>query len=316
MKLDYFDCISISLIPVNIRGDRAGRQLKPRISLDFCDIAVVGPVSTLETPAAGVVRRLLKRLPAFSPVAVKLMGLVADENVSFKEVAKLIALDPALSGETLRIANSGLYNRRQPVQSVLHAIAIVGLERLTRLAVTAALWRGLPNRSSLFMKAWWRHNLATALVAEHSSTQPIDYAYTAGLLHGVGQLALFEHAGREYAELVTHAVLNGLSLEDTERASYGTDHAELAGLILEAWGLPEKVQDAAALHHWAPTGNLLTDEVQIGCAVAEHIGFGACGCHRLLAAENFSPALAELIHNQPLLDVVATEVNGIECSLL
>ena len=61
------------------------------------------------TPAGAVVSQFLKRLPAFSPVAVRLMALVADENVSFKEVAKLISLDPALSGETLRMANSGLF---------------------------------------------------------------------------------------------------------------------------------------------------------------------------------------------------------------
>ena len=70
-----------------------------------------------------VVSQLLKRLPSFSPVAVRLMAMVADENVCFKEVAKLISLDPALSGETLRMANSGLYGRRQEIQSVLHAIA-------------------------------------------------------------------------------------------------------------------------------------------------------------------------------------------------
>jgi len=46
-----------------------------------------------------VVSSFLKRLPAFSPIAVRLMALVADENVSFKEVAKLISIDPVLSGE-------------------------------------------------------------------------------------------------------------------------------------------------------------------------------------------------------------------------
>src|SRR5689334_6099125 len=102
---------------------------------------MVGSASTIGTPANAFVAKFLKRLPAFSPVAVRLMALVSDENVCFKEVAKLIALDPALASETLRMANSGLFSRRQEIVSVLHAIAIVGLERLTHLAVTAALWR-------------------------------------------------------------------------------------------------------------------------------------------------------------------------------
>jgi HD-like signal output (HDOD) protein len=249
-------------------------------------------------------------------VAIKLMALVADQNVSFKEVAKLISLDPALSVETLRMANSGLYARRQEIVSVLHAIAIVGLQRLTQIAVTAALWRGLPNRTSPFMKAWWRHSVAAALIAEQTAVVPIDHAYTAGLLHGIGQLALFEYGAEGYVHLVNDSVTNCEDLQGNERAAYGTDHAELAGLILEAWRLPEILQDAAALHHWPNVGNKLADAVQLGCIVAEHIGFGACGCHRQLAAEDFPAPVAEVIENKPLLDVFATEVNSIECSLV
>jgi HD-like signal output (HDOD) protein len=269
----------------------------------------------MRTPARAV-SQFLKRLPAFSPIAVKLMSLVADENVSFKEVAKLIALDPALSGRTLRMANSGLYARRQEVHSVLHAIAIVGLDRLTQMAVTAALWRGVPHRTSPFVKAWWRHSVATALIGEHTAVMPIDHAYTAGLLHGVGQLALLEHGGQEYVQVVNESVSSGLDLQENERAAYGTDHAELAGLILQAWGLPEALQDAAALHHCPNAGSRLTDAVQMGCIVAEHIGFGTCGCHRQLVAEDFPAQVAEVIGNQHLLDVFATQVNSVECSLI
>jgi HD-like signal output (HDOD) protein len=289
---------------------------KPQIPAGFRDKGQVGSVSTIATPPGAVARKLIKRLPAFSPVAIRLMALVADQNVSFKEVAKLIALDPALSGETLRLANSGLYARRQEIQSVLHAIAIVGLDRLTQMAVTAALWRGIPNRTSPFMKAWWRHNVATALIAEQTAGTPIDHAYTAGLLHGVGQLALFEHAAQDYVQLVNDSVANGLDLLQNERTAYGIDHAELGGIILESWGLPEVLQDAASLHHWPNVGGKVADAVQLGCVVAEHIGFGACGGHRQLAADVLPHPVTEVIGNKPLLDVFATEVNNIECSLL
>jgi len=248
-------------------------------------------------------------------VAVKLMALVGNEDVSFKEVAKLISLDPALSGETLRMANSGLYARRQEIVSVLHAIAIVGLQRLTQIVVTAALWRGIPNRTATFVKAWWRHSVATALIGDQTGALAVDQAYTAGLLHGIGQLALFEHGAEDYVRLVNDSVTDGLDLMENEREAYGTDHAELAGLILEAWGLPEVLQDAAALHHWPNVGGQLADAVQLGCVVAEHVGFGACGCHRQLAAGEFPAHVAENIGNKAMLDVFATEVNSIECSL-
>jgi HD-like signal output (HDOD) protein len=144
---------------------------------------------------------------------------------------------------------------------------------------------------------------------------PIDHAYTAALLHGIGQLALFEYGAEGYIQLVSDAISSGLDLQESERAEYGTDHAELAGVILEAWGLPEVIQDAAALHHWPDAGGQLTDAVQTGCLVAEHIGFGACGGHRQLLAGDFSTPVAEIIGNKALIEVFATEVNGIECSL-
>lgn len=276
----------------------------------------MGSVSTRGTQAGAPADKFLKGLPAFSPVAVRLLSMVADENVSFKEVAKLISFDPVLAGETLRVANSGLYGRGHEIQSVLHAIAIVGLHRLTRVVVTAALWRGIPNRTSPFMKAWWRHSLATAMIAEHSATLPIDHAYTAGLLHAIGQLALMEHGEADYSALANESVANGLDLQEAERAAYGIDHAELGALILESWGLPESVQDAAGLHHWPNPLSDLAEAVQTGCVVAEYAGFGSCGCHRHLAAEAVSPEIAAIIKNQALLDVFATEVNNIECSLI
>ena len=270
----------------------------------------------MKTPAGAVVSQFLQRLPAFSPIAVRLMAMVADENVSFKEVAKLISLDPVLAGETLRMANSGLFARRQEIRSVLHAIALVGIHRVAHIAVTAALWRGIPNRTSPFMKAWWRHSIATALIAEETSTAAADYAYTAGLLHGVGQLALSVAQGTGYAHLVNDSVAQNIDLLENERTAYGTDHAELAGLILEAWGLPDSVQDAAALHHWPNPVSKVAEAVQLGCVAAEHIGFGACGWHLQLAAQNFPEPIAQVIANKHQLEEFATAVNGIECSLL
>jgi HD-like signal output (HDOD) protein len=69
------------------------------------------------------------------------MSVLADERASFKEVARLIALDPVLAGEVLRLANSGLYGRRFKVYSVLQAIAMLESAKVSQIAVTAALWR-------------------------------------------------------------------------------------------------------------------------------------------------------------------------------
>jgi len=259
---------------------------------------------------------LLKHLPTFSPVAIKLMALVADENVSFKEVAKLFSLDPVLAGQVLRLANSGLYGRHAPVQSVLHAVAILGLKNISRIAIMAALSYGIPRHTSPWMRNWWRHSVAAALIADHVGveTLDVDFGYTGGLLHAIGQLPLFQHAPKEYSELVDAAHAGGLDLMQCERERFGADHAELAGLIVAQWGVPRSLQQAVSECHIPDASEPLTAAVWAGCWYAESMGFGRCGC---------LPAIGDTISehmprplDKYLLDVLAVDVNSIEHSFI
>jgi putative nucleotidyltransferase with HDIG domain len=260
-------------------------------------------------------RRLLTRLPPFSPVAVRLMSVLADERAPFKEIARLIALDPVLAGEVLRLANSGLYGRWLRVSSLLEAIARLGTARLSQIAITAALWRGLPRRTAPFVREWWRHSIAAALLAQQCGQDlPTDHAYTAALLHGIGQLALFEDAPDDYPNLVERVYADGADLLDYERDVFHVDHASLAGLILESWGLPEKLCEAVARHHDMDEDRGLALAVQTGCATAEHVGFGRCGCPEHAGADVAGPSAA-LLANNTLLESLVVQINQIECSL-
>jgi HD-like signal output (HDOD) protein len=260
-------------------------------------------------------RRLLAHLPVFSPIAVRLLSMLGDERTSFKEVVRLIALDPVLSGEVLRVANSGLYGRWIKVSSLLEAIAKLGTGRLIQIVVTAALWRGLPRRTAPFVRDWWRHSVSAALIAQQCSHDlPMDLAYTAALLHGIGQLALFEDAPHDYPTLVERAYADGLDLLACERDVFSLDHESLAGLILQTWGLPEKLCDSVAKRHDAGTNTLLVLAVRMGCAGAEYVGFGRCGCREHLATD-FAGPLAELLAGDSILDPLVVRINEIECSL-
>jgi len=260
-----------------------------------------------------ITHRFLGRLPAFPPIAVRMLSALAQEDVAFKEVARLIGLDPALTGEVLRLANSGLYGRQFEVCSIRHAIAMLGLGTISQITTTAALWRGLRRRGSPFMKDWWRHSIAAALIARHSSKDlGPDFAYTAALLHASGQLALIEDAPEDYPKLIESAYADGRDLLACERDVFGVDHALLAGLILQSWGLPEELSDAAAKHHDAITSVPLVLAVQIGCAAAGYAGFGRCGCDQGLSG--CGPP-AELLAGDYLLETLVAEVNQIECFL-
>lgn len=258
---------------------------------------------------------LIKRLPPFSPVALRLMTLMGDQEVSFKDVAKVFTLDPVLAGRVLQLANSGMYGRQFPVQSVLHALAVLGLKNVSRIAITAALSTGLPRKTSPWIRTWWRHSIATALVADRVATAKLDpgYGYTAGLLHGIGQLALFQDAPEEYPKLMEAARAEGTDLLYSERQMFGVDHAELAGLIMAEWGLPHNLELAAANYRMAHPKDALTASVQTGCCYAESQGFGNCGCLPALGED--VPGDPERALEQYPLEFLAVDVNRIECSL-
>jgi len=258
---------------------------------------------------------LLRGLPVFSPVAIKLMDLVSDENVSLKQVAKLFSVDPVLAGQVLRLANSGMYGRQIAVQSVLQAVARLGLTNITRIAITAALSCGFPRATSPWRHAWWRHSIAAALIADHVGivSLGLDFGYTAGLLHAVGQLALYQHAPRDYPGFLDAVDRANADVLERERERFGADHAQLGSLMLSEWGLPSPLRVAISDRH-APSGaDTLAAAVQAGCYYAEAQGFGPCGCRSGLC--DVHPGRFGKTLDRYLLDVLAIEVNRIEWSL-
>ncbi|HXN47660.1 MAG TPA: HDOD domain-containing protein, partial [Bryobacteraceae bacterium] len=77
----------------------------------------------------------LDRLPPCSPILSKLLATIAREDVSFAQVATLIESDTVLAGNVLKVVNSALYGFRGTVNSVRHAVAILGVDRLRNLSL-------------------------------------------------------------------------------------------------------------------------------------------------------------------------------------
>src|SRR5947207_5494854 len=93
----------------------------------------------------------LDKLPPFSPVLTRLLATLADEDVSFGELAAIIETDAVLTGNVLRVVNSPLYGRRSSITSVRHAVAILGAVKTRNLVLSLSLsktWArsGVPRR--------------------------------------------------------------------------------------------------------------------------------------------------------------------------
>ncbi len=136
----------------------------------------------------------LLELPPFSTVAVKVLQLVSSDFSELKALSNLIGSDPAFSGAVLRIVNSPLFGMRKQIASVFDATVLLGLERIKGVALTIGIRTYLQDTLEVpAIKGCWRHSLACAIIGRElarGSEVKEDIAFTAGVIHDIGRLAL------------------------------------------------------------------------------------------------------------------------------
>jgi len=284
-------------------------------------------VQTIERPRADTTPWALESLPPFPPVAARLLRLVSNEIASFKEISDVIRTDAAISTEVLRLSNSAILGLRYEVKSVLHAVTLLGVERLKGLVVTVALRDFLCSiRHHQAFTRCWRHNLACALISESLADACwIDkgIAYTAGLMHDLGRLALLAAHPDEYGQLL-QSCDNPAAMLARERAAFGLDHAQAGHWLAADWELPDELSDVMASHHEPSSGDpsSLGNLVALGCRMADSFGFPVCGDAQELDRQWIEarlPATAWM-KMEPQLDAIAAgvalKINLFECDFL
>lgn len=136
------------------------------------------------------------------------------------------------------------------------------------------------------MRTIWRHNLACALIAQQlasAGTMDRDIAYTCGILHGIGLLALAVIRPREYIDLLGTFIGTRMSMLAKERAIFGIDHSELGKKLVEEWKLPEEFSIAmSGPYAPRPTDGRwgLPEIIGVSCRMADTAGFAPfSACH-------------------------------------
>jgi len=226
------------------------------------------------------------RLPPFPQVALRVLQLANNENLQLHQLSELISSDPAFASEVLTVANSLLYAPRFPASSVLQAIAVLGANNLQGLCLTVGV-RGYMGKalSQPAMRAIWRHNLASALIADQVASVGFidrDVAYTSGVMHDIGRLALAVIRPREYTLLLETHSGPPVSILKVEHELFGWDHCQAGRQLIVDWKLPPEFEAIAAEHHEPRQKNGswgMVDLINVSCRMADAAGFPAfAGC--------------------------------------
>jgi putative nucleotidyltransferase with HDIG domain len=124
----------------------------------------------------------------------------------------------------------------------------------------------------------WCHSVACAIIAQRvagATSCDEESAYTAGILHDIGRIAMAVGVPSVYDRLIAQGANEPSDLLASERAFYGIDHCQAGSGLVRAWGLPQDFLAITAHHHQqdaSATG--VRAIVTSSCSLADSLGFG------------------------------------------
>ena len=234
--------------------------------------AVLRPIARDELLAA------VRDLPSLPSVLLELVESLGHEELSAAQYSAKISRDQALAAKTLRLANSSFYGRGRQVRSVAEAIVVLGLRTVRGVVTAAGLADTFRRYPGFDHCAFWRHSIGSALcaqsLADELGREDGDLAFTVGLLHDIGRLALASAFASAYAEVEQWRRDKDCLGDDAERAVLGIDHAEVGGLIARQWNFAPAIVDAIREHHAPPAATevTLTGIAHVADAIAHALG--------------------------------------------
>lgn len=235
-----------------------------------------------------VIRRLdsLSTLPC---VAARFLSHLLQAQPS--ALAETIESDPALTAKILSLMHQHRLSCPDENPSVHQA-----LDRLPAHAVRQALLSvkvypafSRDEHRVMFRKQLVVHCLAVACCAEDiaeiiSPQMDSQLAYSAGLLHDIGKLALDEAMPRSFAGIVEQAQSQQAGTRTLEQKHLGLDHTILGKRLAMRWHLPDQIALAIWLHHSnvnliskSMTQARIAHVVQLADLIARQCGIGRSG---------------------------------------
>ena len=240
----------------------------------------------VEAPA-GIVELVNKtvELPTIPAVLTRLNGVMANPEASAKDVAAVIAADPAVATNLLRIVNSPYYGLQVRVSSVDLAVSILGFNMTRKVALKAAVFSVFAKKKdpeqTFDFKGFWRHAVFTGVAARTLGGASRNLAkasggdlYMCGLLHDIGKIILLEKQHDRYVAMLAEATRTQRPEIEVERERFGFTHADVGSVLAIKWFLPEDLTTAIRYHH-APAKDPFHQSLSSLVHIADHLAWDA-----------------------------------------
>jgi len=267
-------------------------------------------------------------LPPLPAVGVRLLRMARQpiDQIDVHKLASLVDTDPALALRILKLANSSYYSPVNEVTNLGQALMLIGPQEAVQTLSYFVLSNSMPrikNLDHFSLDDFWAHSWACALAARmlcHPANEihslPGDL-YLAGLLHGVGKLALAQALPEQFDRCLFEANQAGRSLVLVEKEILGYSENELAQRLLQSWELPESIRQVIGCFPEPETAPVQLREqaavLQFAQVVANMSGIGSTGVAGEMDLENTwlvnqgsSPLARPELREKALLEILET----------
>lgn len=195
-----------------------------------------------------------ERLPSLPAVAVRVLELTSDQQVSFKELADTITNDQAIASKVLRTVNSSFYALRKPCASINQAIVMLGLSAVKTLALGFSLVSTLSKYKAdgFDFQGYWKRTLISGIaakcVAVEAKTGSDEECFLGGMLQDVGMIAMYLSLGDEYTRVIEKCQGDLSQLAKHELTEFEITHADIGAMLARRWKLPDELVMPVKFH--------------------------------------------------------------------
>ena len=193
-------------------------------------------------------------VPSLPSLYQQLIAELQTPEPSIKNVSDIVQKDIGMTAKILQIINSAFFGLQRSISSTHEAVLFLGIETISSLTLGIGVFAQLhSNQQPLAIDQLWNHSLKVAelsqLIAGTAAPNVAAHAFTAGLLHDIGQVILATNFPQEYEDMLRNLGRAQTSLSEAESLIFGAPNASVGAYLLGLWGVPYPVVEAVAYHH-------------------------------------------------------------------
>lgn len=191
----------------------------------------------------------IKTLPSSPQLMQRMMQLLDDSNSTVESLVEVIQQERSLAARVVHLSNSPIYNGGA-CGSIEEAVQRLGYATVHEAVMTIMAIETFSKSLKIYRcstAVLWRQALATACAARELARRTgddVNQAYTLGLLHNVGMVAIDRWVQQRQPGVVLECGEWPEEWQTSENRLLGYDHAEPSAIMMRSWGFPAPMVEA------------------------------------------------------------------------